>query len=103
MPFEERMAIFSNIVGVEKVVEQKELSYAENLRAFRPDYVAHGDDWKEGFQKPIRQEVQEILSEYGGRLVEFPYSNASKYKKLEALSRAELSMPDIRRARLKKL
>lgn len=103
VPFEERMAIFSNIVGVEKVVEQKELSYAENLRAFRPDYVAHGDDWKEGFQKPIRQEVQEILSEYGGRLVEFPYSNASKYKKLEALSRAELSMPDIRRARLKKI
>lgn len=103
VPFEERMAIFSNIVGVEKVVEQKELSYAENLRALRPDYVVHGDDWKEGFQKPIRQEVQEILSEYGGRLVEFPYSNASKYKKLETLSRAELSMPDIRRARLKKI
>lgn len=103
VPFEERMAIFSNVAGVDKVVEQKELSYAENLRALHPDYVVHGDDWKEGFQKPIRQEVQEILAEYGGQLVEFPYSNDPKYKELEALSRAELAMPDIRRSRLKKL
>lgn len=62
-----------------------------------------GDDWKTGFQKPIRQEVQELLSEYGGQLVEFPYGNDPKYKELEKLSRAELAMPDMRRARLKKL
>ena len=97
------MAIFSNVAGVEEVIEQKELSYAENLHALHPDYVVHGDDWKEGFQKPIRQEVQEILAEYGGQLVEFPYSNDPKYKELEALSRAELAMPDMRRSRLKKL
>ena len=103
VPFEERMAIFSNVAGVEKVVEQKELSYAENLRALHPDYVVHGDDWKEGFQRPVRQEVQEILAEYGGQLVEFPYSKDPKYKELEALSRAELAMPDMRRSRLKKL
>lgn len=103
IPFEERMAIFSNVAGVERVVEQKELSYAENIHALHPDYVAHGDDWKEGFQKPIRQEVQELLSEYGGQLVEFPYTNDPKYKELEKRSRAELAMPDLRRSRLKKL
>lgn len=103
VPFEERIAIFSNVTGVEKVVEQKELSYAENLRALHPNYVVHGDDWKEGFQRPVRQEVQEILAEYGGQLVEFPYSKDPKYKELEALSRAELAMPDMRRSRLKKL
>lgn len=103
IPFEERMAIFSNVAGVDRVVEQKELSYVENLRALHPDYVVHGDDWKEGFQKPIRQEVQEFLSEYGGQLVEFPYGNDLKYKELEKMSRAELAMPDMRRARLKKL
>lgn len=103
IPFEERKAIFTNIAGVDKVVEQKTLSYAENLHALHPNYVVHGDDWKEGFQKPIRQEVVEILAEYGGQLVEFPYSNDPKYKELDKMSRAELSMPDIRRARLKKL
>lgn len=103
VPFEERMAIFSNVIGVEKVVEQKELSYAENLRVLHPDYVVHGADWKDGFQKPIRQEVQEILSEYGGQLIEFPYNNDPKYKELEKMYRSELAMPDMRRARLKKL
>jgi phosphoenolpyruvate phosphomutase len=103
MPYEERKTVFENIAGIEKVVEQKELSYAENLRKFRPTYVVHGDDWKEGFQKPIRDEVVSILAEYGGQLVEFPYSKNDKYEEIEKQSRAQLSMPDFRRGRLKKL
>jgi phosphoenolpyruvate phosphomutase len=103
MPYEERKTVFENIAGIEKVVEQKELSYADNLRKFRPTYVVHGDDWKEGFQKPIRDEVVSILAEYGGQLVEFPYSKNDKYEEIEKQSRAQLSMPDFRRGRLKKL
>jgi phosphoenolpyruvate phosphomutase len=103
IPYEERKALFSNMAGVEKVVEQKTLSYRENLEALKPDYVVHGDDWKEGFQLPIRQEVCEVLAEYGGKLVEYPYSNDPKYKELDAKHRAEASMPDIRRGRLRKL
>ena len=71
--------------------------------SLKPDYVVHGDDWKEGFQKPIRQEVCEILAEYGGKLVEYPYSDNPKYKELDANHRSEASMPDIRRGRLRKL
>lgn len=103
MPCEERKSLFENISGVCRVVEQKELSYAENLRALRPDYVVHGDDWREGFQKPIRDEVTSILAEYGGQLVEYPYSNDEKYAELDKASRAQLAMPDMRRGRLKKL
>ena len=103
IPFEERKSLIENIAGVEKVVEQKALSYAENLRAIKPDYVVHGNDWCEGFQKPIRQEVCGVLAEYGGKLIEYPYSNDPKFKKLDASHRAELSMPDLRRGRLRKL
>lgn len=103
IPFEERKALIENIAGVERVVEQKTLSYADNLRALKPDYVVHGDDWCEGFQKPIRQEVCSVLEEYGGKLIEYPYSNNPKYKELDANHRAEVSMPDIRRGRLRKL
>lgn len=103
IPFEERKALVENIAGVERVVEQKTLSYADNLRQLKPTYVVHGDDWKEGFQKPIRQEVCEVLSEYGGKLIEYPYSNSPKYKELDAAHRSEASMPDIRRGRLRKL
>ncbi len=102
LPFAERKVMFENIAGVYKVVEQKTLSYKENLETFRPNYVVHGDDWVAGFQKPIREEVISILDSYGGQLVEFPYSNDEKYQILDARTRAELSLPDVRRGRLKK-
>ncbi len=103
IPFEERKALFENVAGVEYVVEQKTLSYADNLRAIKPNYVVHGNDWCIGFQKPIRQEVCEVLSEYGGQLVEYPYSDNPQYKELDAAHKAELSTPDVRRGRLRKL
>ena len=103
IPFDERKSLIENISGVERVVEQKKLSYADNIRLLKPDYVVHGDDWVEGFQQPIRREVLDVLGEYGGRLVEYPYSYNPKYKEIERANRAELSMPDIRRGRLRKL
>lgn len=103
IPFEERKSLIENISGVEKVVEQNTLSYADNIRMLKPDYVVHGNDWIEGFQKPIRQEVIDVLNEYGGKLIEYQYSDSPKYKEFDARHRAELSMPDIRRGRLRKL
>ena len=103
IPYEERKVLLENIAGVECVVEQKTLSYADNLRQLKPDYVVHGNDWCEGFQIPIRQEVCEVLAEYGGKLVEYPYSNNPMYKELDANHRSEASMPDVRRGRLRKL
>lgn len=49
IPFAERKALFENMAGVERVVEQKTLSYKENLQALKPDFVVHGNDWCEGF------------------------------------------------------
>lgn len=102
LPFSERKIMFENIVGVYKVVEQKTLSYKDNLEKYQPDIVVHGDDWVTGFQKTIRDEVVSVLASYGGRLVEFPYAKDVKYEELEKRVRAELSTPDMRRARLKK-
>lgn len=102
LPFAERKALFENISGVYSVIEQKALSYKENIEKLKPDYVVHGDDWQTGFQKPVRDEVVSLLASYGGILVEYPYSKDEKYKALEDRARAELSIPDIRRGRLKK-
>lgn len=103
MPYEERRIMFENISGVYKVVGQNSLSYAENLRMYKPDYVIHGDDWISGIQKPIREEVIEVLGEWNGRLLEFPYSNGEKYEAIEKRTRLELALPDARRSRLKKI
>ncbi len=102
VPFEERRAMFENIAGVYKVIEQTTLSYKNNILSIKPDYVVHGDDWRTGFQKTCRDEVIECLLSYGGELVEFPYSTDPKYKELDDRARYALSLPDMRRARLKK-
>lgn len=102
LPFQERKAMFENLSCVYKVVEQKTLSYKDNLEALRPNYVVHGDDWVTGFQKPIRNEVVSVLASYGGKLVEFPYSIDDKYKAIENRTRADIGMPDFRRGRLRK-
>lgn len=103
LPFEERKVLFENIAGVSGVVEQKTLSYKEILTELHPDIVVHGDDWKEGFQKPVRDEVIETLKSYGGELVEFPYNKDARFDELEKQFRMQLGMPDHRRGRLKKL
>lgn len=102
VPFSDRKMMMENISGVFKVVEQKTLSYKDNLEKYQPTYVVHGDDWVNSPQRPIRDEVASILASYGGTLVEFPYTNDNKYKELEIRARADLAMPDIRRGRLRK-
>ena len=103
VPATERKKLFENVTGVYKVVDQKTLSYKENLEALKPSIVVHGDDWCVGFQKPIRDEVVSVLASYGGKLVEFPYSVDDKYKDIESRMRSDLAMPDIRRGRLKRV
>ena len=103
VPASERRVMFENIAGVSRVVEQKTLSYKDILEELRPDIVVHGDNWVTGFQKPIRDEVIEILSRWGGELVEFPYSSDEKYREIDRRQRAELAMPDLRRGRLRRL
>lgn len=94
LPFEERKMLMENIRGVHKVIEQKTLSYKDVLNELKPDYVVHGDNWKVGIQKPVRDEVIELLAEYGGRLVEYPYASDSKYDDIEKLTRAQVLFKD---------
>lgn len=102
LPFSERKMTLENISGVYKVVEQKTLSYKDIIEKYKPDYVVHGDDWTTGFQKPVREEVIALISQYGGKLKEYPYSKDQVLSDLDKRTREELAMPDARRKRLKK-
>lgn len=101
--YADRRAMFENISGVYKVVEQTSLSARENILRYRPDIIVHGDDWRTSFLKPVRDETVSFLAEYGGRLVEYPYAVNERYQELEARTRSDISMPDVRRGRLRKL
>ena len=84
VPAADRKMMFENIVGVYKVVDQETLSYADNLRKYKPSIVVHGDDWLDGFQRPVRDEVTSVLASYGGKLVEYPYYYDPKYAEIDS-------------------
>ena len=74
LSYEQRKKIVENIKGVKEVIPQKTLDYTENLKKLKPDFVVHGDDWKTGVQKEIRDKVLEVVNEWGGKLVEPEYT-----------------------------
>lgn len=103
LPFSERKALFENLKGVERVICQETLSYKGVIERLHPDIVVHGDNWSTGFQSPMRAELIELLAAYGGKLVEFPYTESPELRTIESRSRADAAIPDVRRGRLKKL
>ncbi len=74
LTWEQRRQIIDNIKGIRAVVPQETVSYAENLRRLKPDYVVHGDEWKSGLLREVRQEVIDVLTEWGGQLIEVPHT-----------------------------
>jgi len=103
LSYSERETIMSQLKGVVKVVPQKTLDYTENLLKYKPDYVVHGDDWRNGVQKIVRSKVIETLATYGGKLIEVPYTKGVDSTSLELKARQLLNTPDNRRAKLKRL
>lgn len=103
LPFEMRKAVIEAIKGVKAVIAQETLDYRPNLESLKPDFVVHGDDWKEGVQRETRQQVIDTLSKWGGQLVEVAYTPGISSTKLNNAVKEIGTTPDIRRARLRRL
>ena len=72
--FEQRKLIFENLKLVDKVMAQKTLDYRPNLRKIKPEFVIHGDDWKNGVLKKTRSQVINELKKWSGKLIELKYT-----------------------------
>ncbi len=103
LTYDQRKAIVENIKGVTEVVPQDDWNYVENLRKYRPDYIIHGDDWKEGFMKKIRAEVFEVMKEIGGEVIEIPYTQGINSSQLAEEIESFGTTPEIRMKRLRRL
>lgn len=66
MTFDQRKIVIENIKGVSRVIPQNTLDYVPNLEQLKPDFVVHGDDWKDGVQAKTRQRVIDALAQWGG-------------------------------------
>ena len=100
--FEQRKEVIQNIKGVSEVISQNTLDYRPILKKIKPNFVVHGDDWREGVQARTRQQVIECLSDWDGELVEIPFTNGFSGTQQRLLTELGTTS-DIRRARLRRL
>ncbi|MBR6275052.1 MAG: phosphoenolpyruvate mutase [Lachnospiraceae bacterium] len=100
---EERIKLYRGLEGVDKVFIQNSIMYDDVIKELRPDIIVHGDNWKEGPESAIRENVLKLLKEYGGELVEIPYTRNDKVKKIDRQLAEKLAMPEYRRKRLRQL
>ncbi len=103
LEFEERVNMIKRIQGVSDVVIQNEIMYDSIIRKLHPDYVIHGDNWKEEPMKAIRDNVEKLLEAYGGQIIDVPYTYSENTRRMEMRTREKLRMPEYRRKRLKRL
>ena len=101
--FEERVALVKNVDGVKEVLIQDEVMYDKIVDKLHPDYIIHGDNWKVGPMKAVRDNAERLINAYGGKIVDVPYTYNENVKRVDAQLKEKLSMPEYRRKRLKQL
>ena len=101
--YETRKRVFENLKQVKSVVKQDTLSYKKNIEELKPDYIVHGDDWQTGIQSNVREEAIQLLKEYGGELIEVPFTKGVSGTEIEEKLRPIMNTPDARRAKLRRL
>lgn len=103
LTYEQRKQVIGNLKGVSEIVPQNEWSYVPNLKKYKPDYIIHGDDWKTNYLSKIRDEVFEVMKEWGGTVIEIPYTRGINSASLADNAKSIGTTPDIRRATLRRL
>lgn len=103
MTFEERKSVVQSLKQVSNVVAQEQLDYVPNLQKLKPDFVVHGDDWKEGVQKATRDRVINCLKTWGGVLIEVPYTNGISSTRLNKAIKEIGTTPERRLSSLRRL
>jgi len=100
---EERIKLYQSLEGVDEVIVQNDTMYNDVIATLKPDYILHGDNWKEGPESSIRNNVVNKLAEYGGEVIDIPYTCNSAVKKIDRQLKEKLAMPEYRRKRLRQL
>lgn len=100
---EERVKIVKDTGLADEVFVQTDIMYDAVLEELKPDYVIHGDNWQEGPEQAIRQNVLMNLKKYGGELLEVPYTYNDQVKRIDDHMKEKLAMPEFRRKRLRQL
>lgn len=100
---EERIGIVRDTGLVKEVLVQRDIMYDKVIADLKPDYVIHGDNWCQGPETVIRDNVVANLQKNGGELIEIPYTYNENVKRIDDQMKEKLAMPEFRRKRLRQL
>ena len=103
LDYKQREVVLKNIKFVKKVLPQDTLDYTKNLLSLKPHYVVHGDDWKFGIQRKIREQVIKTLKKWSGKLVEPKYTKNISSSKIKNKIIELGTSPENRKSKLKRL
>lgn len=103
MNYAQRKAIIENMKGVDIVVKQETRDYEPNLREYKPDYMVHGTDWREGPLAAVRARAIKVMAEWGGEVVEPEYTKGVSSTALHQEAKQDGVIPEQRRVYLKRL
>lgn len=103
IPFEERVEMIKALDGVKEVLVQDDVMYDKIVEKLHPDYIIHGDNWTKEPLKALRDNAEKLLSAYGGKVIDVPYTYNESVRRIDRKINEKLSMPEYRRKRLKQL
>ncbi len=103
IPLEERVEMIRKIPGIKGVIVQEDVMYDKVVAELKPDYIIHGDNWKKEPLTALRENAEKLLSAYGGKVIDVPYTYNENVRRIDKRVNEKLAMPEYRRKRLKQL
>ena len=101
--YNQRKIVVESLSMVKNVIPQYFKDYRPNLIKLKPDYVVHGDDWKNGMLKECRDQVVKELKKWSGKLIELKYTKNISSTKIKKDIMSKVSLKYNRTSSLKRL
>ena len=103
MNYEQRKIIVEGLKGVDEVVPQDEKEYDNNLLKYKPHYLVHGDDWKDGPLASGREKAIKLMASWEGEVIEPKYTKNISSTQINKSLKELGVLPQIRLASLRKI
>ena len=74
MDYGQRKIVLESVKYVSEIVPQVSRDYIPNLKKYKPAYMVHGKDWREGPLAEARKNAIKTMAEWGGEVIEPDYT-----------------------------
>tara|TARA_B100001123_G_scaffold45644_1_gene46627 strand:+ start:140 stop:1438 length:1299 start_codon:yes stop_codon:yes gene_type:complete len=100
--YNNRKKILESINGIKKIIPQNEWSYCNNIKKIKPDFMVHGNDWKQN-DLELRSRTIKTLNQIGSKLIEIPFTKDVSSSELNQRMMRQNMLPMNRMSSLKRM